>query len=312
MHHAPCGCHVHGDRYTIDLDPRRAAAVRDTIVSEVYRCIFDALVARINAVLAGTRVSAPCGGALSAAAAYMDGIIDPRGGGAASAASGAAGPGRSLSIGLLDLFGFESFEVNSFEQLCINYANEALQHFFVQCTFLAEELLHNEEGVPWQPIHHPDNREALDLLAKAPDGVFLVLDAVCRTPQATDATFANTLLQVHAGHPLLAPPSGAHLAGRTAQTTTASHGARGGRRAATQLRADEGFVLRHFAADVTYEVAGFLRKSAERSTLRSNPRAPLIAFHLPHRESQCAPTDRPSLFWHLHRQASRGARGDPF
>ena len=74
-------------------------------------------------------------------------------------------------------------------QLCINYANEALQHFFIQCTFHAEELLHSEEGVRWQPVWYPDNRAVLDLLARSPSGLFYILDAVCRTPKPSDESY---------------------------------------------------------------------------------------------------------------------------
>ena len=153
-------------------------------------------------------------------------------------------------------------------QLCINYANEALQHFFIQCTFQAEELLHHEEGVTWQPVWYPDNRDVLDLLGKSPSGLFYILDAVCRTPQATDTTFHTQLLQVHGGSPLLSPPAVDHNSReKTAARGTPARGtpARGGNgRGVGPLRQDEGFVLKHFAGDVEYQVAGFLRKSAER------------------------------------------------
>ena len=245
-----------GSTYTMHVDARRAAAARDTICAELYRCVFEALVARINAVLSGTRADVPgmrppvvataTGGGSSilppmgAMAGSMasttppppppDGSLHPAAAPAPIAVARAekkkkkktsaesTGPiqkkppqrqkpkraapsqpppieppslhmprsppsspppsppaqpkeepffGSSsslpsrLSIGLLDLFGFESFEHNSFEQMCINYANEALQHFFIQCTFQAEELLHLEEGVAWQPSWYPDNRDVL-------------------------------------------------------------------------------------------------------------------------------------------------------
>ena len=252
-----------GSTYSIALDARKASTARDTLVAELYRCVFEALVARVNAVLSGTRVLT---GGSSSDGEGGEGSEGSSSGGAAAAdaeawlaCSAAGGAKTTLSVGLLDLFGFESFETNSFEQLCINYANEALQHFFVQCTFHAEELLHHEEGVAWSPVWYPDNREALDLLAKAPTGLFHILDAVCRTPQATDTTFATQLFQVHASHPLLAPPSVQQHA------TPHHHGTPAPRTPARRpLRRDEGFVLRHFAGDVQYNVGGFLRKSAER------------------------------------------------
>lgn len=201
-----------GSTYKIAVDARRAAAARDTICAELYRCVFEAVVARINAVLSGTRaefhqpMSGGFGGVMSRQEPAV-GTDNSREVNAPARLAGKAprqrraaaqrqkqkrsapsdhlpsqappspplsppstplqpkGPlgvnASALSIGLLDLFGFESFEHNSFEQLCINYANEALQHFFIQCIFHAEELLHLEEGVKWEPSWYPDNRDVL-------------------------------------------------------------------------------------------------------------------------------------------------------
>ena len=68
-------------------------------------------------------------------------------------------------MGILDIFGFEIFDNNSFEQLCINFANETLQQLFNQTTFKEEEQLYVEEGVPYEPIQFKDNQKVLDLIS---------------------------------------------------------------------------------------------------------------------------------------------------
>ena len=83
-------------------------------------------------------------------------------------------------IGLLDVYGFEFFEVNSFEQLCINFANEKLQQFFLTCVFKTEEELHIKEGVPWKEIEFQDNQPAIELMEKPPNGILRLLDSQCK------------------------------------------------------------------------------------------------------------------------------------
>ncbi|KAH8053342.1 hypothetical protein JL722_9567 [Aureococcus anophagefferens] len=81
-------------------------------------------------------------------------------------------------IGVLDIFGFEIFESNSFEQLCINYTNEKLQQHFNRHTFKEEENLYRSEGIDFEPVPFIDNQPVLDLIEKKPDGLLLALDDV--------------------------------------------------------------------------------------------------------------------------------------
>ncbi|KAL7539558.1 hypothetical protein ACHAXR_009391, partial [Thalassiosira sp. AJA248-18] len=97
------------------------------------------------------------------------------------------------TIGVLDIFGFESFENNSLEQLHINFCNEALQQQFNRFVFKAEQAEYEFEGIEWHSIEFPDNQEALDLIEAKRVGIFSVLDEQCRLPRRTDQTFAKAL-----------------------------------------------------------------------------------------------------------------------
>ena len=85
-------------------------------------------------------------------------------------------------IGLLDVFGFEIFEVNSFEQLCINFANEKLHQFFLKFVFKMEEQIYKEEAIAGIKIDYADNQPCIDLIERPPMGIFKLLDSMCKTP----------------------------------------------------------------------------------------------------------------------------------
>jgi myosin-5 len=98
---------------------------------------------------------------------------------------------HSSFIGVLDIFGFESFKTNSFEQLCINYCNEALQQQFNLFVLKKEQEEYEHEGINWSFIPFPDNQDVLDLIWKKGYGILNILDDQCRAPGTTDKTFAS-------------------------------------------------------------------------------------------------------------------------
>mmetsp|Transcript_6328 Transcript_6328/g.11222 ORF Transcript_6328/g.11222 Transcript_6328/m.11222 type:complete len:1708 (-) Transcript_6328:148-5271(-) len=109
-------------------------------------------------------------------------------------------PDVKLFAGVLDIFGFECFKMNSFEQLCINFTNERLQQFFNQFVFKLEEQLYEREGIPWDALDFPDNQDAVDILMAKTSGVLAILDEECMVPQGSDQGFCNKLMRTHKGH----------------------------------------------------------------------------------------------------------------
>lgn len=106
----------------------------------------------------------------------------------------------AASIGVLDIFGFESFKSNSFEQLCINYCNETLQQQFNMFVLKNEQDEYEKEGIQWSFISFPDNQDALDLIDKRGSGILSILDDQCRAPGTTDKTFINDIYQKLSRH----------------------------------------------------------------------------------------------------------------
>ena len=143
-----------------------------------------------------------------------------------------------MTIDLLDIFGFENFYTNSFEQLCINHANEKLHQLFLHTMFKAEEAIVARERVTLPPLEYCDNAKCLQLLEDAPHGIFHLLDTCCRV-HATPASFT---LQLHERH----LPTSEFL-------VPTINGANEDRR----------FTVRHFAGDVTYTSEHFMAKNTE-------------------------------------------------
>ncbi|XP_068509540.1 unconventional myosin-XV isoform X3 [Syngnathus scovelli] len=140
---------------------------------------------------------------------------------------------HTLSISILDIYGFEDLAYNSFEQLCINYANEYLQFFFNKIVFREEQEEYSREQIPWQDIPFNDNQACIDLIAAKPHGILRILDDQSCFPQATDHTFLQKCHYHHGNNQLYVKP---------------------------KMPLPE-FTLKHFAGRVTYQVYKFLDKN---------------------------------------------------
>ncbi|KAF6361851.1 myosin IIIB [Rhinolophus ferrumequinum] len=137
----------------------RAADVRDAMAKALYGRLFSWIVNRINTLLQ------PDKNICSA---------DDR-----------------MNVGILDIFGFENFRRNSFEQLCINIANEQIQYYFNQHVFALEQMEYHNEGIDTTPVEYEDNRPLLDMFLQKPLGLLALLDEESRFPQATDQTLVD-------------------------------------------------------------------------------------------------------------------------
>lgn len=157
--------------------------------------------------------------------------------------------GRSISI--LDIYGFESFERNSFEQFCINYANERLQQHFNRHLFKLEQEEYIQDGIDWAKVDFEDNQDCLNLFEKKPLGLLSLLDEESTFPNGTDLTFANKLKQ--------------HL-----YSNSCFKGER-----------DKAFSVNHYAGEVSYDTTGFLEKNRDLLHIDSIQLLASCSCHLP-------------------------------
>ncbi|XP_020880159.1 myosin-16 isoform X5 [Arabidopsis lyrata subsp. lyrata] len=180
------------------LDPLGAAVSRDGLAKTIYSRLFDWLVNKINISI------------------------------------GQDSHSRRL-IGVLDIYGFESFKTNSFEQFCINYTNEKLQQHFNQHVFKMEQGEYQKEEIDWSYVEFVDNQDVVDLIEKKPGGIIALLDEACMLPKSTPETFSEKLYHTFKDHKRFMKPK--------------------------LTRSD--FTLVHYAGDVQYQSDQFLDKNKD-------------------------------------------------
>ncbi|GAA96617.1 uncharacterized protein L969DRAFT_624263 [Mixia osmundae IAM 14324] len=189
-----------GSVYDVPLNPAQASAVRDALAKSIYERLFEWLVTRVN-----QSMKSP--------------------------------PGATQRIiGVLDIYGFEIFKDNSYEQLCINYVNERLQQIFIELTLKREQEEYDREQIKWTPISYFNNKIVCDLIdGKRPPGVFAALNDACATahadPTAADSSFVQRMGMLSAHK---------HFEGR-----------------------GDKFLIKHYAGDVTYNIAGMTDKNKD-------------------------------------------------
>ena len=193
-----------GSMVTVSLNQREATATRDALAKSLYGRMFDWLVLRVNDTLnKATNESAN-------------------------------------HVGVLDIFGFEVFKHNSFEQLCINYANEKLQYHFNDFIFNEELKMYKSEGVPYETMTFKDNQKCLDLIEGKPLGLIKLIDEECNLGKGSDSSFAGKLFNQF------------DAKGKAPNEYYS--------RARTNL---DLFSISHFAGPVEYDSKGFLEKNKD-------------------------------------------------
>ncbi|CAG5865585.1 unnamed protein product [Menidia menidia] len=139
-----------------------------------------------------------------------------------------------MNVGILDIFGFENFKKNSFEQLCINIANEQIQFYFNQHIFALEQMEYQSEGVDASLVEYEDNRPILDMFLQKPMGLLSLLDEESRFPQATEQTLVD----------------------KFEDNLRCKY-------FSTPKRVELCFGIQHYAGKVMYSVSGFLEKNRD-------------------------------------------------
>nr|XP_020461344.1 unconventional myosin-IXa isoform X2 [Monopterus albus] len=192
-----------GEKLIVPYRLAEAGTVRDSMAKSLYSALFDWIVFRINHALLNIK--------------DLEEIT------------------KILSIGVLDIFGFEDYESNSFEQFCINFANERLQHYFNQHTFKLEQEEYRAEGISWRNIDYIDNTGCINLISKKPTALFHLLDEECNFPQATNQTLLDKFKRQHEGNSYIEFPAVMEPA----------------------------FIIRHYAGKVKYGVKDFREKNTD-------------------------------------------------
>ncbi|KAH9947125.1 P-loop containing nucleoside triphosphate hydrolase protein [Amylocystis lapponica] len=179
-----------GSVYDVPLNPAQASSGRNALAKAIYNNLFEWIVSKINVSMKARSSTAHL-------------------------------------IGILDIFGFEIFEDNSFEQLCINYVNEKLQQIFIELTLKTEQEEYVREQIKWTPIKYFNNKIVCDLIEeRRPPGLFAALNDACATAHADPSAADNSFVQ----------------------------------RMAISWRQ---FLVKHYAGDVMYNVAGMTDKNKD-------------------------------------------------
>lgn len=193
-----------GETLVINYRLPEAIATRDAMAKCLYGALFDWIVMQVNHALLSKK----------------DTLKEHQG----------------HSIGVLDIFGFEDFgPCNSFEQLCINYANEHLQHYFNQHVFKYEQEEYKREGIPWTDVEFSDNTGCLQLIEGKVNGLLCLLDDQCNFPWATNETLLQKFNSVHENNQFYEKPQ----------------------------RREPAFVVRHYAGRVKYQVTAMREKNLD-------------------------------------------------
>ncbi|GAA5976690.1 hypothetical protein JCM10908_005597 [Rhodotorula pacifica] len=192
------------DKIVTSLNAAQANVVKDSVAKHIYASLFEWLVSVINESLTNERI---------------EGTV-------------------KNFIGVLDIYGFEHFKKNSFEQFCINYANEKLQQEFNAHVFKLEQEEYVREEIDWKFIDYADNQPTIDLI-EGKLGVLSLLDEESRMPSGSDANFLQKLHST-----IGAKPESAKVFKKP-------------------RFGNNGFTVAHYALDVTYEAEGFLEKNRD-------------------------------------------------
>uniref|UniRef100_S4RUU5 Myosin motor domain-containing protein n=1 Tax=Petromyzon marinus TaxID=7757 RepID=S4RUU5_PETMA len=179
------------------LSVEASVKARDTLAKVLYTQLFAWIIARLNAKGASTQ--------------------------------------QGVTLAILDIYGFEDLGVNSFEQLCINYANECLQSFINKIIFKQEQEEYVRDRLSWKEVPFCDNQPCLALIAQKPHGILHILDDQTAFPQASDHSFLQKCHYHHGGNELYSKP---------------------------KIPLPE-FTIKHYAGRVTYQVSHFVEKNRE-------------------------------------------------
>ncbi|XP_044282110.1 unconventional myosin-If [Varanus komodoensis] len=184
----------------VTLNVEQASYTRDALAKGLYARVFDFLVESINKAMQK--------------------------------------PYEEYSVGVLDIYGFEIFQRNGFEQFCINFVNEKLQQIFIELTLKAEQEEYVQEGIRWTPIEYFNNKVVCDLIENKvnPPGIMSILDDVCATVYAKGDGADQTLLQ-------------------KLQSAVGNHEHFNG--------SSSGFIIHHYAGKVSYDVSGFCERNRD-------------------------------------------------